>query len=169
MRLISLDAVVTDSSDRPVTGLTRDDFELKVEGEPVEILSVSVAEDLRETVTGRLTILLFIDERHLQRKHRDTALAEIADALDAEIETNPTWVAAAAFGERLEPLLAPTRDREAVRTVITAASSREPPASRRTSAATAKPCNSTPSRPSPLCAPWSRLWPSCRGARRSCS
>ena len=128
VRLISLDAVVTDSSDRPVTGLTRDDFELKVEGEPVEILSVSAAEDLRETVTGRLTILLFIDERHLQRKHRDTALAEIADALDAEIETNPTWVAAAAFGERLEPLLAPTRDREAVRTVITAASSREPPA-----------------------------------------
>ena len=36
VRLISRDAVVTDSSDRPVTGLTRDDFELKVEGEPVE-------------------------------------------------------------------------------------------------------------------------------------
>ena len=67
VRLISLDAVVTDSSDRPVTGLTRDDFELKVEGEPVEILSVSAAEDLRETVRGRLTLLLFIDERHLQR------------------------------------------------------------------------------------------------------
>lgn len=128
VRLISLDAVVTDSSDRPVTGLTRDDFELKVEGEPVEILSVSAAEDLRETVSGRLTILLFIDERHLQRKHRDMALAEIADALDAEIETNPTWVAAAAFGERLEPLLAPTRDRGAVRAVVAAASVREPPA-----------------------------------------
>ncbi len=128
VRLISLDAVVTDSSDRPVTGLTRDDFELKVEGEPVEILSVSAAEDLRETVTGRLTILLFIDERHLQRKHRDTALAEIARALDAEIEANPTWVAAAVFGARLEPLLAPTRDRDAVRTAISAASVREPPA-----------------------------------------
>ena len=83
VRLISLDAVVTDSSDRPITGLTRDDFELKVEGEPVEILSVSAAEDLRETVTGRLTILLFIDERHLQRKHRDAALAEVAEALSA--------------------------------------------------------------------------------------
>ena len=64
----------------PVTGLTRDDFELNLEGEPVEILSVSAAEDLRETVSGRLTLLLFIDERHLQRKHRDTTLAEIADA-----------------------------------------------------------------------------------------
>ena len=127
VRLISLDGVVTDSSDRPITGLTRDDFELKVEGEPVEILSVSAAEDLRETVTGRLTILLFIDERHLQRKHRDAALAEVAKALDAEIAANPTWVAAAAFGERLEPLLAPTRDREAVRAVLTTAAGSEPP------------------------------------------
>ncbi len=66
VRLISLDAVVTDSSDRPVTGLTREDFQLKVEGEPVEILSVAAGQDLRTTVSGRLTILLFIDERHLQ-------------------------------------------------------------------------------------------------------
>ncbi len=128
VRLISLDAVVTDSSDRPVTGLTKDDFDLKVQGEPVEILSVSAGEELRETVSGRLTLLLFIDERHLQRKHRDTALAEIAEALDAEIEANPTWVAAAVFGERLEPLLSPTRDREAVRAAIAAISDREPPA-----------------------------------------
>lgn len=127
VRLISLDAVVTDSSDRPVTGLTKDDFDLKVQGEPVEILSVSAGEELRETISGRLTLLLFIDERHLQRKHRDTALAEIAGALDAEIEANPTWVAAAAFGERLEPLLSPTRDRDAVRAAIAAISDREPP------------------------------------------
>lgn len=127
VRLISLDAVVSDSSDRPVTGLTKDDFHLEVDGEPVEILNVSAGEDLRTTVSGRLTVLLFIDERHLQRKHRDLALAEIAEALDAEIEANPTWAAAAAFGERLEPLLAPTRDREAVRSVIAAAAEREPP------------------------------------------
>ena len=132
VRLISLDAVVTDSSDRPVTGLTKDDFELKVENEPVEILSVAAGEDLRTTVAGRLTILLFIDERHLQRKHRDAALAEIARALDEEIAANPTWVAAAAFGERLEPLLPPTRDREVVRTTIEAAMERDiPPATLR--------------------------------------
>ncbi len=128
VRLISLDAVVTDSSDRPVTGLTKDDFELKVQDEPVEILSVAAGEDLRTTVTGRLTILLFIDERHLQRKHRDAALAEIAAALDEEIAANPTWVAAAAFGERLEPLLSPTRDRAAVRATIEAAMARDIPA-----------------------------------------
>ena len=128
VRLISLDAVVTDSSDRPVTGLTKDDFELKVENEPVEILSVAAGQDLRTTVTGRLTILLFIDERHLQRKHRDAALVEIAEALDQEIATNPTWVAAAALGERLEPLLSPTRDRAAVRTTIEAAMDRDIPA-----------------------------------------
>lgn len=127
VRLISLDAVVTDSSDRPVTGLTKDDFELKVQDEPVEILSVAAGEDLRTTVTGRLTILLFIDERHLQRKHRDAALAEIAGALDEEIAANPTWVAAAAFGERLEPLLSPTRDRAAVRATIEAAMKRDIP------------------------------------------
>ena len=127
VRLISLDAVVTDSSDRPVTGLTKDDFELKVENEPVEILSVAAGQDLRTTVTGRLTILLFIDERHLQRKHRDAALVEIAEALDQEIAANPTWVAAAAFGERLEPLLSPTRDRAAVRTTIEAAMGRDIP------------------------------------------
>lgn len=129
VRLISLDAVVTDSSDQPIDGLTKDDFELEVEGEAVEILNVSASEDLRTTIGGRLTILLFIDERHLQRKHRDAALAEVADALDAEIAANPTWVAAAAFGDRLEPLLAPTRDREAVRAAIAAATNRELPAS----------------------------------------
>ncbi len=128
VRLISLDAVVTDSSDRPVTGLTKDDFDLEVQGKPVEILSVSAGEELRETISGRLTLLLFIDERHLQPKHRDTALAEIAGALDAEMAANPTWVAAAAFGDRLEPLLSPTRDREAVRAAITAVSERETPA-----------------------------------------
>ncbi|MDE2977737.1 MAG: hypothetical protein OXU63_09485, partial [Acidobacteriota bacterium] len=121
------------SSDRPVTGLTKDDFELKVQDEPVEILSVAAGEDLRTTVTGRLTILLFIDERHLQRKHRDAALAEIAGALDEEIAANPTWVAAAAFGERLEPLLSPTRDRAAVRATIETAMNRDiPPTTLRT-------------------------------------
>ena len=127
VRLISLDAVVTDTSDRPVTGLDKNDFELKVEGEQVEILSVAAGEDLRTTVTGRLTVLLFIDERHLQQKHRDAVLAEIGEALDREIAANPTWVAAAAFGERLEPLLSPTRDREAVRRTIEAAMKRDIP------------------------------------------
>ncbi len=128
VRLISLDAVVTDSANRPVGGLTKEDFELSVDGEKVEILSVSAAEELRETVSGRLTILLLIDERHLQRKHRDGALVEIAEALDAEIEANPTWVAVAAFGDGLEPLLAPTRDRVALRQAMAAAREREPPA-----------------------------------------
>ncbi len=129
VRLISLDAVVTDASDQPLQGLAKDDFDLRVDGERVKILSVDAGQDLRTTVTGRLTVLLFIDERHLQRKHRDAALTEIAAALDEEVAANPTWVAAAVFGDRLEPLLSPTRERDAVRRTIDTAMKRQIPQS----------------------------------------
>lgn len=37
VRVVNVDVVVTDRDDRPVTGLSREDFELLVDGEPVEI------------------------------------------------------------------------------------------------------------------------------------
>lgn len=127
VREIELDAVVTDRDDQPVTGLGPADFALAVDGKKVKITGVSSGVELRETVAGRLTVVVLLDNRHLQSRHRELALAEIAGALDRELLDHPTWVAVAAIGERgLQPLLAPTRDRGAMRRAFERATALEP-------------------------------------------
>lgn len=118
VRVVHLDAVVTDRSSRPLEDLEPADFDLRIDGERVEVTGVSQGRELRETVGGRLTIIVLIDERHLVKEHRDRVLAEIGEALVREMQVHPTWVAVTSFSEELVPLLAPTRDVAAVRRAI---------------------------------------------------
>lgn len=114
VRLVHLDAVVTDRSGEPLFDLQPSDFHLRVDGQRVEVTSVSQGRELRETLTGRLTLVVFLDLRHLQKSHLDLLLDEITQELVIEMTESPTWVAVTALSDRLEPLLAPTRDIDAV-------------------------------------------------------
>ena len=114
VRLINLDAVVTDRSNNPILDLEASDFDLRVDGKKVEVTSVSRGLELRETVAGRLTIVVLVDDRHLQKKHRDAVLREIADTLEVEMKSNPTWVAVTTLSDQLTAVLPPSRDVGAV-------------------------------------------------------
>ncbi len=118
VREISLDAVVTDREGAPVAGLSASDFKLRVNGEKVKITGVSTGEELRQTLAGRLTVVVLLDELHLQPTHRARVLATLEPALVDEMQQNPTWVAVVALEETLQPLLAPTRDIDAVREAL---------------------------------------------------
>ncbi len=125
VREIHLDAVVTDRDREPVLDLESSDFDLRVDGKKVKVTGVSRGVELRETLEGRLTIVVFIDERHLVREHRNSALREIERALIEEMEANPTWVAVTTFSDSLRPLLSPTRDVDALRRALREATEAE--------------------------------------------
>ncbi len=124
VREVVVDAVVTNRDDAPVPDLRADDFALRVDGRKAKVTSVLTGRDLRESVAGRVTVVVLLDERHLLATHRDAILARVAEALAAEMEANPTWVAVAALGRELEPLLPPTREVAEMRRVLQAAAFR---------------------------------------------
>ena len=124
---VVVDAVVTDRDDEPVENLRPDDFALRVDGKKVKVTSLLSGRDLRESVSGRVTVVVLLDERHLQPSHREAVLGEIAAALIEEMRRHPTWVSLASLGSRLEPLLPPTRDEARVEDAFARATTHMPP------------------------------------------
>ncbi len=125
--LIQFDAVITDPGGEAIRDLDPKDFALRVDGKKVAVDGVSTGEELRETVAGRQSIVLLIDNRHLEKSQRDEALGDIEEVLLEEMRTQPTWVAVVSYGDKLNPLLAPTQDRGAVREAIARIRATEPP------------------------------------------
>ena len=121
VRLLHLDAVVTDRTGQPLLDLETRDFDLRIDRQKVEVTSVSQGTDLRDSIGGRLTLVVLVDERHVLRTHRDSALLQIEAALLEEMRDHPTWIAVTSLSDPLEPMLAPTRDVAAVKEAFAAA------------------------------------------------
>jgi VWFA-related protein len=94
VHVVNIDVVVTDSKDRPVTGLTRDDFELLVDGEPVALsnffavsegrpvlVSGAEAESPEATATlpesQQLNMIVLVDDSSLHGPERREALTAL--------------------------------------------------------------------------------------------
>jgi VWFA-related protein len=104
VKVINIDVVVTDGKGRPVTGLARDDFELLINNEPVEIsnfyevsgrsLAVSTTyesagdavqpEPLPVAESQRTSIIILIDDSSLQLSGRKEAFATLREVLEEE-------------------------------------------------------------------------------------
>lgn len=127
VQVVEVDAVVTDRRGRPVSGLKREDFELFVDGESVEIANFYEATVFSERPNratdqgtsnrgapassneGQFTVVLYLDDANLLPSHRTRLLRRLATAVEPWRTLNASFMLAR-FEHRLEVLLAPTRD-----------------------------------------------------------
>src|SRR6185369_3544744 len=92
IRVINVDAVVTDRSGNPVTGLAKDDFELSENGKRKEIsnfLEVNEgAPSAKAVPSERRHIIVFIDNTSLQPFNRDRVLAPMKTFIASTMRAN---------------------------------------------------------------------------------
>ncbi len=130
MQVTEVDVVVTDKKNRKVSGLNRDDFELYVDGEPIEITNFfesSIFEPIGEgkrvhspqgaapgtTNGGQLTVVLYLDELNLYPPHRRRLLRRMETAVEPWQAMDANFMLAR-FGNRLRIVVPPTRDLGAI-------------------------------------------------------
>ncbi len=136
VQVVEVDVVVTDKKGRPVKDLKREDFELYVDGRPVEISNFFESEILTEpaqptdrsnTPTAEatpaatdyaddpvpLTIVLYMDDANLFPPYRTRLLRRLKSAVESWRSMNARFMLAR-FVNRLEVVVPPTRDLDAI-------------------------------------------------------
>ena len=135
VQVVEVDVVVTDRKGRPVKGLVRDDFELYVDGEPVEIANfresaITAVEErtgrrnrtrtaLRTEARpgaaeeGALTVVFYLDDPNLFPPHRTRLLRRLEAAVEPWRALEARFMLAR-FVHRLEVLVPPTGDLDAI-------------------------------------------------------
>lgn len=134
VQVVEVDVVVTDRKGRPVKGLTLGDFELYVDGQPVEITNfyesaIHLEERTRrgnkerpvirgESTPGRtregpLTVVFYLDDPNIFPSHRTRLLRRLEAAIEPWRSMDAGFMLAR-FVNRLEVLVPPTRDPDAI-------------------------------------------------------
>lgn len=134
VQVVEVDVVVTDRKDRPVKGLKREDFELYVDGQPVEITNffesaIYVEEQNRrrgrERVNlraeprsrsgdeGPLTVVFYLEEPNIFPPHRTRLMRRLEAAVEPWRSLGAHFLLAR-FNHRLEILVPPTSDLDAI-------------------------------------------------------
>ncbi len=135
VQVVEVDVVVTDRKGRPVKGLNREDFELYVDGEPVEVANfyesaISAVEERtgrrNQTRTavrsearpgaadgGPLTVIFYLDDPNIYPTHRTRLLRRLETAVEPWRALEASFMLAR-FVNRLEVLVRPTRDLDAI-------------------------------------------------------
>ena len=135
VNVVEVDVVVTDRKGRPVGGLKRDDFELFVDGEQVEISNFfesnvfgerprarkggrqgqapRQAEPPASTDDGQLTVVFYLDDANTFPSHR-TRLLRRLEAATKPWRSREVSFMLARFVNRIEVLVPPTPDLDAI-------------------------------------------------------
>ncbi len=135
VNVVEVDVVVTDRKGRPVGGLKRDDFELYVDGEQVEISNFfeknvfgerprarkgrrqgqapRQAEPPASTDDGQLTVVFYLDDANTSPSHRTRLLRRLEAATEPWRSREVSFMLAR-FVNRLEVLVPPTPDLDAI-------------------------------------------------------
>ena len=134
VQVVEVDVVVTDKKGRPVKGLTREDFELYVDSQPVEISNFFESAIYVEAPTGRrseerpavrseaapgatdkvpLTVVFYLDDPNVYPSHRTRLLRRLEAAVEPWRSMDASFMLAR-FDNRLEVLVPPTRDLDAI-------------------------------------------------------
>ena len=136
VQVVEVDVVVTDRNGRPVRGLTREDFELYVDGEPVEITNFFESELLGQPAEpadraappaagaepaqaeaaadpASLTVVLYMDDANLFPPYRSRLLRRLEKAVESWRTLNARFMYAR-FVNRLEVVVPPARDLDAI-------------------------------------------------------
>lgn len=134
VQVVEVDVAVTDRKGRPVKGLTREDFELYVDGQPVEITNffesavfvdgptgnrkrerpvVRAAAASGNADPGPLTVVFYLDDPNIFPSHRTRLLRRLEAAVQPWRSMGASFMLAR-FLNRLEVLVAPTPDLDAI-------------------------------------------------------
>lgn len=136
VNVVEVDVVVTDRKGHPVSGLTPEDFELFVDGAPVEIanfyessiygerarhrgpeVNSAVAPDDVPAATASegapVMIAIYLDDLNTHPAHRTRLLSGLAEAVGPWRDSNARFMLAT-FVNRLEILVPPTTDLDKV-------------------------------------------------------
>ena len=134
VQVVEVDVVVTDKKGRPVKGLTREDFELYVDGQPVEVTNFYESAIYVEQRTGQrnkerpavrseaapgttdegpLTVVFYLDDPNISPSHRTRLLRRLEAAVEPWRAMNASFMLAR-FVHRLEVLVPPTRDLDVI-------------------------------------------------------
>lgn len=134
VQVVEVDVAVTDRRGRPVRGLTREDFELYVDGRPVEITNffesaIFVEEPVRRRNRerpvvrsqgtpsapdeGALTVVFYLDDPNIFPSHRTRLLRRLEAAVEPWRSMGASFMLAR-FLNRLEVLVPPTPDLDVV-------------------------------------------------------
>jgi len=103
--VVSVDVTVTDNHGRPITGLTRDDFEIEEDGKPQKVTNFYRIENaMAQTGRSEGTIVEAVDQRQFRRKvvllidnnfiekpQRDAALRRLDDFVDNHFAGGYEW------------------------------------------------------------------------------
>jgi VWFA-related protein len=141
VRVVNVETWVTDRDGRPVSGLQKEDFELRVDGKPVEITGFSAVgaplptpapagasepdtPGVPAATAAPLHLVVYFDNAHLTLAHRAKALRDLRGFLDGLQEGDEVMVVSADPG--LQVRMPFTRDRAAVESALTALGSTVP-------------------------------------------
>ncbi len=134
VQVVEVDVVVTDKKGRPVKDLKREDFELHVDGRPVEISNFFVSAIYVEERAGRpnkeravvrseatagatdegpLTVVFYLDDPNIFPSHRTRLLRRLEAAVEPWRSMDARFMLAR-FDHRLEVLVPPTRDLDTI-------------------------------------------------------
>ena len=140
VQAVNLEAVVTDSRGRRVTGLTVEDFKLLVDGVETPITLFSPVEEERQSIPGEVAsgegvrpapeaswqsrnILVFLDESTMLKMRRDLVLRSLIKQIE-NLSPGDQMAVVAFSGSGLEVLCDWTADRERLVSVLTAVRTR---------------------------------------------
>ena len=133
VKIINVDVTVTDHAGRPLTGLTKDDFEIFEDGKLQTVKNFDIIENavLKGTTPStpvsaastpfsdqsRRKFVLLVDNNYIDKIERDRALAEIDAYVDKTFSGEHEW-AIAAISQRLEMLHPFTSDKKEIHAAI---------------------------------------------------
>ena len=150
VHVAEVEVVVVDAAGKPVSGLTQDDFELRVDGKPRSISNFYAVEGDRSQVTddrAAMTpspvtrdpspvtrppspvppthIVIFIDQERLDLRERNRVLASLGTFVESHLKPGVD-VAVIVYNHGLKTRLQPTRDSARLHTMLDAISRESP-------------------------------------------
>ena len=123
VHVVNVEVVVTDKAGQPVTGLTREDFELFEDGQPMMLTNFYAAEGTRDNAalppdgTSRLNLVIFVDQLNIGPRNRKLLFDRLRQELRERV-TEGTRVMVATLGNRLQIAQPFTEDLDLVFAVL---------------------------------------------------
>jgi VWFA-related protein len=127
--VINVDVAVTDRGGHPVSGLTRDDFEVFEDGRPQKITNFYIIENatvrLNHGESGdaggpqqlRRKVVLMIDNNFIEKPERNNALDKVDKFIDQHFNGDYDW-SVIAVGHNVETIQQFTRDKQKIHSAI---------------------------------------------------